>query len=51
MMYLCRICCACLQGFPDFHVFVGLAGGKGRQGSHGKGTATVDERYMQVRQG
>jgi hypothetical protein len=39
---------AAFQGFPDFHVFVGLSGGKGKNGSHGKGTATVDQRYMQV---
>jgi len=37
-----------LQGFPDYHVFVGLAAkGQGKNG-HGKGAATENERYMQV---
>jgi hypothetical protein len=38
---------AASQGFPDHHVFVGLAE-VGTNGSHGKGTKTVDARYMQV---
>eukprot|EP00775_Hariotina_reticulata_P007661 gene7661-7864_t len=36
------------QGFPDYHVFVGLAAkGQGKNG-HGKGAATENERYMQI---
>jgi hypothetical protein len=48
LLLLLLLFVAAPQGFPDHHVFVGLDEIGRKDGSHGKGTKTVDARYTQV---